>query len=368
MDRRLSRCLCLVGILLLARDAHSADEFRIGDPLPQAVIKAWEKRREACRSAHWKLKCRELITKGLLNMSEADLKAFGPRPKEDEWREREKRVWIDFPTLRIRCESEGMGHFTADDGTTPLIFSSTASLFDGKSLQEIKLPKGDLAEHVPDGQFQGLVFERCQVPHFWGHGIVFGPGKPFSANLLNAPLETDGFRIHSVRRDGDSELLIVRASIHQTEPGNYVEYTIDPARNAAIVGMSLHYGGKLRSQTSVVWSRIDNDWKPESWKAVSYRLDGTLAISGEFTVLEQTCDPDLSKIVFHVTPEVGTAYLDERTRSTLVKAPASQPDIPQPLYEIQQASQKRRLKWYAAAGIVAVACGIWWRRRLSQEV
>jgi hypothetical protein len=318
---------------------------------------------------HWKVKGRELITKGMLNHDPEDLEKYGPRPKQDEWREREFETWIDFPTQRVRNESRGTIHHSPGDGTNPLVPEHEVKLFDGKSLQSYNVLTDGLMELDAGGQSLGLVFEGGVVPLFWGVGIVFGPDTPFRVNEFNNRLDPQKFRIITVERDADVTLLTVRTNLYPGKPA-HLDLNIAVEREGAILSKSSTSNGRLNSEMTVEWSQTELGWQPVSWRDQSYRLDGTLAIAGEFEVLERTCSPDLSSVVFHIVPQTGKAYLDVKSRTTYVKSPEGQPDVPKELYDIQQAAQQRRSRWLFSAAILLLGFGgaaWWWRRRVAAE-
>jgi hypothetical protein len=346
------------------------DQFRIGNPLPQQVRDDWEQRRQSCRTAHWKLKFREMLAPGMLNVPpDLSVEKFGLLPKENSWRELGYETWLDFDSSRVRSEIFGETHHTHDDGRIEIKPFYSVYLFDGDSFQVYepndrnRRSNQNVELNERRRERAGLMFQPNHHPFFWGRGMLLGHGVDLHQGPPGSLPDYDTFRIRGY--DVSNGLLAVRAPRNSGK--GYLDYEIDLGKQSAIVRKAVYTAkNRLWSETNVEWGKEGDRWLPKNWSVSAYiNPNGGLGIASECTVEIQECGVDLEDVVFHMTPEPGDKFFVEESRTAYVKGAEGEPDVPVKLAQIQASAKSRQRFWIVSLVLFAAALlgGTWWMRR-----
>jgi hypothetical protein len=366
----------LVGCLAQS-SAIGADNIKVGDPIPDRIVENWHSRQSRTSTLYCEFEWRRMIAPGQLNLPDTPVEKFGPLPKKEQWLENKYRVWLDFDHPRARAEYDGL-MFSSDADVMDFHRILRIGLCDGERLQIFEPADGnddprnrkyraELSERIADGRYQVLFFDPVCHPVFFGQGIVAGPDVGITPATMRTPIKKDHYKVAAVGGGEGTEVVTLR-SIAFGGGNQFLEFDVDLGRDCAITRKSWYVDDGLRREYRVEPAETERGWMPNAWTVTIFNLDGTIGESWECKILEREFDPNLSSVAFHVEPEPGEFYWDERTGKSYLKSAAGDPDVEARTAIILMENQGEWWRRYAVAGgLIALIAFLLlaWRRQTA---
>jgi len=298
----------------LAEEGCFADDFKVGDPIPQQVLDDWQARRDECLGLHWKVRLTEVMPAGYLD--EPVPKAAQARnPPVDTPRLRDHEAWLDFVGNRSRVSQQVLAR--DDQSPTSAAVRGTSDrlvVFDSARLISLV----ETSDSKPAAPIRATLHDLGKTRHYKGFELAFHPGLWVAGivslgskepNYDNWPYqaETDGVRIQSIEKR-DAHTILVLREVHPVRKHAYNEIEIDIDRRSLVLSYAMYSGGSLWRKVEVDWVPDGDDWRPDTWTDNLQFRPGT---SGRARLVEFDRNPRFEDSLFELNLPAGELYLDE---------------------------------------------------------